>query len=85
MVKGDKSERKLIPGTKNIESKMGFEEFLVQEVKTTMKNLRSTLKTDIKDLSDDEVKERKSGLPKPIERTENLSKMVHRSLECSTQ
>ena len=33
--------------------------------------------------SDDEVKERKSGLLKLIERTENLSKMVHNLLECS--
>ena len=56
---------------------------MVQEVKTTMRNLQSTLKTDVKHLSDDEVKERKSGLLKLIERMENLSKMFHNMLECS--
>ena len=82
-VKRDKSERKLTPDTKSIASKKRSEEFLLQEVKTTMRNLQSTLKTDIKHLSDDEVKERKSGLLKLIERMENLSKMVHNLLECS--
>ena len=48
-----------------------------------MRNLKSTLKTDVKHLSDNEVKERKSGLLKLIERTKNLSKMVHNLLECS--
>ena len=48
IVKRDKSDRKLIPDTKSIESKKRSEEFLVQEVKTTMKNLQSTLKTDVK-------------------------------------
>ena len=56
---------------------------MVQEVKTTMRNLQSTLKTDVKHLSDDEVKERKSGLLKLIERMENLSKMFNNMLECS--
>ena len=83
MVKRDKSERKLIPDTKSIASKKRSEEFLVQEVKTKMRNLQSSLKTDVKHLSNDEVKERKSGLLKLIERTENLSKMVHNLLECS--
>ena len=83
MVKRDKSERKLIPDTKSIASKKRSEESLVQEVKTTMRDLQSTLKTDVKHLSNDEVKERKSGLLKLIERTENLSKMVHNLLECS--
>ena len=49
-----------------------------------MRNLQSTLKTDAKHLNDDEVKERTIGLLKPIERTENLSRMVHNLLECST-
>ena len=83
MVKRDKSEKKLIPDTKSIASKKRSEEFLVQEVKATMRNLHSTLKTDVKHLSDDEVKERKSGLLKLIKRIENLSKMVHNLLECS--
>ena len=83
MVKRDKRVRKLIPDTKSITSNKRSEEFLVQEVKTTMRNLHSTLKTDVKHLSNDEVKERKSGLLKLIERTENLSKMVHNLLECS--
>ena len=83
MVKRDKRLRKLIPDTKSITSNKRSEEFLVQEVKTTMRNLQSTLKTDVKHLSNDEVKERKSGLLKLIERTENLSKMVHNLLECS--
>ena len=78
MVKQDMRERKLIPDTKSIASNKRSEEFLVQEVKTTTRNLQSTLmSTDIKHLSNDEVKERKSGLLKLIERTENLSKMVH--------
>ena len=83
MVKRDKRVRKLIPDTKSITSNKRSEEFLVQEVKTTMRNLQSTLKTDVKHLSDDEVKERKNGLPKLIKRTANLSKMVHNLLECS--
>ena len=83
MVKRDKRVRKLIPDTKSITSNKRSEEFLVQEVKTTMRNLQSTLKTDVKHLSNDEVKERKIGLLKLIERTENLSKMVHNLLECS--
>ena len=83
MVKRDKRVRKLIPDTKSITSNKRSEEFLVQEVKTTMRNLQSTLKTDVKHLSNDEVKERKSGLLKLIERTENLSKMVHNLLEYS--
>ena len=78
----DKSERKLIPDTKSIASKKRSEEFLVQEVKTTMRNLHSALKTDVKHLSGDEVKERKKGLIKLIERTENLSKIVHNLMEC---
>ena len=82
-VKRDRRVRKLIPDTKSITSNKRSEEFLVQEVKTTMRNLQSTLKTDAKHLSNDEVKERKSGLLKLIERTENLSKMVHNLLECS--
>ena len=48
-----------------------------------MRNLQSTFKTDVKHLSDNEVKERKSGLLKLVERTENLSKMFHNLLECS--
>ena len=56
---------------------------MVQELRTTMRNLKSTLKTDVKHLSANEVKERKSGLLKLIERTKNLSKMVHNLLECS--
>ena len=83
MVKRHKSDRKLIPDIKSIESKKRSEEFLAQELKTTMKNLQSTLKTDVKHLSDDDVKERKSGLLKLIVRTENLSKMVHNLLKCS--
>ena len=58
MVKRDKIERKLIPDTKSIESKKRSEELFFQEVKTTMRNLHSTLKTDVKHLSIDEVKER---------------------------
>ena len=45
--------------------------------------MQSTLKSDVKHLSNDEVRERKSGLLKLIERTENLSKMVYNLLECS--
>ena len=56
---------------------------MVQELRTTMRNLKSTLKTDVKHLSANEVKERKSGLLKLIERTKNLSKMVHNLLESS--
>ena len=48
-----------------------------------MRNLQSALKTDIKKLSDDEVREKKSDLLKLIGKTENLSKMVHNLLECS--
>ena len=50
------SERKLIPDTKSIASKERSEEFLVQEIKTRMRNLQSTLKTDIKKLNNDEVR-----------------------------
>ena len=82
-MKGDMSERKLIPDTKSIVSKRRLEEFLVQEVKTTTRNLRSTLKTDVKQLSNDEVRERKSGLLKLIKVTKKLPKMVHNLLECS--
>ena len=52
------------------------------EVKTTIRNLQSTLKTDAKYLSVNEVSERKTGLLRSIERTENLSKMVHNLVEC---
>ena len=52
------------------------------EVKTTIRNLQSTLKTDAKYLNVNEVSERKTGLLRPIERTENLSKMVHNLVEC---
>ena len=48
-----------------------------------MRNLQSTLKTDVKQLSDDEITEKKKGLLSLIERTENLSKMVHNLLEYS--
>ena len=78
MLKRDMSERKLIPDTKSITSKKRSEEFLVQEVKTTMRNLQSALKTDVKQLSDDEVRERKIGLLIGL-----LSKMVQNLLECS--
>ena len=44
--------------------------------------MQSTLKTDAKYLSVNEVSERKTGLLRPIERTENLSKMVHNLVEC---
>ena len=81
MMKKDKSEWKLIPDTKSIASKKKSEEFFVQEVKTTIRNLQSILKTAfevhlncIKRLIDGEFKERKSGL---------LSKMVHNQMECS--
>ena len=83
MVKRDKSERKVIPDTKSIASKKRSKEFLIQEAKNIMRNLQSTLKTDVKHLSNDEVKERKTGLLKLIKRTENLSKMIHNLLECS--
>ena len=82
-MKKDMSERKLIPDTKSIASKKRNEEFLVEEVKTTMRNLQSTLITDVKQLSDGEVRNRKSGLLKLIERTEKLSKMDHNLLERS--
>ena len=48
-----------------------------------MRNLQSTFKTDVKHLSDNEVKERKSGLLKLVERMESLSKMFYNLLECS--
>ena len=48
------------------------------------RNLQSTLRTDVTYLSNDKVRERKSGLLKVIEKTENLSKIVHKMLECST-
>ena len=44
--------------------------------------MQSTLKTDAKYLSVNEVSERKTGLLRSIERTENLSKMVHNLVEC---
>ena len=53
MVKRDKSARKLIP---DIASKKRSKEFLVQEVKIAMRNLQSTLNTDAKHISDNEVK-----------------------------
>ena len=59
MVKRDMSERKLIPDTKSIASKKRSEEFLVQEVKTTMRNLQSALKTDVKKLNNHEIREKK--------------------------
>ena len=58
-MKRDMSERKLIPDTKSIASKKRSEEFLVQEVKTTMRNLQSALKTDVKKLNNDEIREKK--------------------------
>ena len=51
IVKRDKSDRKVIPVTKSIASKKRSEEFLVQEVRTTIRNLRSILKTDVKQLA----------------------------------
>ena len=72
MVKRDKSERKVIPDTKSIASKNRSEEFLVQEVKTTMRNLQSTLKSHAKHLRDDKVKERYSDLLKLIEITKPI-------------
>ena len=59
MVRRDMSEGKLTPDTKSIASKKRSEEFLLQEVKTTMRNLHSTLKTDVKDLCDDELEKGK--------------------------
>ena len=82
-MKKDISDRKLIPDTKSIASKKRNEEFLVEEVKTTMRNLQSTLITDVKQLSDGEVRNRKSGLLKLIERTDKPSKMNHNLLERS--
>ena len=58
-MKRDMSERKLIPDTKSIASKKRSEEFLVQEVKTTMRNLQNALKTDVKKLNNDEIREKK--------------------------
>ena len=66
----------------SIALKKRSEEFLVQEVKTTMGNLKGTLKTDANHLSDDKIRERKNVSLKLIERTENLSKMVHNLLGC---
>ena len=43
---------------------------------------QNTLKTDVKQSNDDEVRERKNGLLKLIERKEILSKMVQNLLEC---
>ena len=83
MVKRDKSEGKLIPDTKINASKKRSKELLVQEIVTTMRNFQSTFKVYVKHLCDNEVKKRKSGLLKLIERTENLSNMVHNLLECS--
>ena len=50
------SERKLIPDAKSIPSNKSSGEFLVQEVKTTMRKLLSPLKTDVKQITDDEVR-----------------------------
>ena len=72
MVKRAKSERKLITDTKSIAWKKRSEDFFVQEVKTTMRNLQSTLKTHVKHLRDDKVKERYSGLLKLIEITKPI-------------
>ena len=55
-VKWDMSERKLISDSKSIPPNKSSEEFLVQEVKITMRNLLSTLKTDVKQINDDEVR-----------------------------
>ena len=44
---------------------------------------QNTFKTDVKQSNDDEVRERKNGLLKLIERKEILSKMVQNLLECS--
>ena len=68
MVKRDMGDRKIILDTKSIASKKRSGELLVQEVKTTMRNLQSTLKTNVKQLSNDEVRERICGLLKLIER-----------------
>ena len=83
MVKRNTNERKLIPDTKSIASKKRSEKFLAKEVKTTMRNLHITFRADVKQFNDDEVREGKGGLLKLVERTENLSKMVHNLLECS--
>ena len=53
MVKRSMSQRKLTPDTKSIVSKKRSEELFVQEVKTTMRNMQSTPKTDVKHLSND--------------------------------
>ena len=45
MMKKDISDRKLIPDTKSIASKKRNEEFLVEEVKTTMRNLQRNVQT----------------------------------------
>ena len=66
----------------SIALKKRSEEFLVQEVKATMGNLKSTLKTNVNHLSDDRIREKKNVSLKLIERTENLSKMVHNLFGC---
>ena len=49
------------------------EGFLVQEVKTLNRSLQNILKTDVKQLSDDGIEERKSNFKKLTKRLENLS------------
>ena len=58
---------------KNIELKKRSEGFLVQEVKTLNRSLQNILKTDVKQLSDDGIGERKSNFKKLTKRLENLS------------
>ena len=58
---------------KNIELKKRSEGFLVQEVKTLNRSLQNILKTDVKQLSDDGIEERKSNFKKLTKRLENLS------------
>lgn len=73
MMKGNSSERKLMPDIKSIASKKESDKFLVQEVKFTMRNLQNTPKTDFMQFSNVKVRERKGGLLKLNKRTENLS------------
>ena len=58
---------------KNVELKKRSEGFLVQEVKTLNRSLQNILKTDVKQLSDDEIGERKINFKKLTKRLENLS------------
>ena len=46
MMKGNSSERKLMPDIKSIGTKKESDKFLVQEVKFSMRNLQNTPKTD---------------------------------------